>query len=104
VAKACCDDYMKRLLLRMLEWQAQGRRADTWFNGRFLEQWASAEVLEKLRIAFAHYEQQDVWRALYASMELFDQVAREIAAAWGYIYPFEKVEKVREMVALLRSN
>ena len=94
----CCDDYMKReLLLRMLEWQAQALQeevVDTWFNGRFLEQWASPAALEKLRIAFAHYDEEDVWRALRESMALFDQLARETASRWGYEYPVENVEKV----------
>jgi aminoglycoside 6-adenylyltransferase len=97
VAKVCCDDYMKRLLLRMLEWQAQAGRdkgVDTWFNGRFLERWASPAVLEKLRIAFASYEVEDVWRALCVSLELFDHVARETASRWRYDYPAENVKKV----------
>jgi aminoglycoside 6-adenylyltransferase len=94
-AKSCCDVYMKRLLLRMLEWHAHAtREVDTWYDGRFLEQWASPVVLEKLRIAFAHYDVQDIWRALRASMELFDQVARETARRWGYAYPDENAEKV----------
>jgi len=132
-AKRCCDDYLKRLLLRMLEWQAQlrslpshlkgevktngilgiggseaapntqnsdfyspveGDRVDTWFNGRFIEQWASPTALEKLRIAFAHYDEQDVWRALRVSMELFDEVAKETARRLGYDYPVENVDKV----------
>jgi aminoglycoside 6-adenylyltransferase len=97
----CCDDYLKRLLLRMLEWQAQAAQegtVDTWFNGRFMEQWASPAALEKLRIAFAHYDEQDIWRALRVSMELFDQVAKETAAGWGYTYPAENVEKVMRWV------
>jgi aminoglycoside 6-adenylyltransferase len=101
VAKTCCDDYLKRLLLRMLAWQAQagpGGGVDTWFNGRFLEQWAAPAALAKLRIAFAHYEPEDVWRALQASMELFDQLARETAAAWGHAYPAAQAEKVMAWV------
>jgi aminoglycoside 6-adenylyltransferase len=102
-AKRCCDDYLKRLLLRMLEWQAGG--ADTWFNGRFLEQWASPAVLDKLRIAFARYEEQDVWRALRVSMELFDEVARGTARRWRYDYPAENVDKVmRWAETSLRCN
>jgi aminoglycoside 6-adenylyltransferase len=106
VAKSCCDDYLKRLLLRMLEWQAQASQAlasqegavDTWFNGRFVEQWASPAALKKLRIAFAHYDEQDIWRALRASMELFNDVAEGTAMRWGYDYPAEKVDKVMRWV------
>ena len=95
-AKRCCDDYLKRLLLRMLEWQRRAEEpgADTWFNGRFIEQWASPAALEKLRIAFAHYDEQDVWRALRVSMGLFDELARQTAERWGFDYPAGSVEEV----------
>jgi aminoglycoside 6-adenylyltransferase len=92
VAIRCCDYYLKFLLLRVLEWQVAG--ADTWFNGRFLEQWAAPESLVKLRRTFAHYETEDVWQALRATMELFDQAARQVAGRWGYGYPVENVGKV----------
>jgi aminoglycoside 6-adenylyltransferase len=107
VAKSCCDDYLKRLLLRMLEWQAHAAgqgEVDTWFNGRFVEQWASPAALEKLRIAFAHYEEQDIWRALQASMELFDQLARETALRGQFEYPAENVGKVIGWISQLRIH
>lgn len=106
VAKSCCDDYLKRLLLNMLAWQAQTSGisgVETWFNGRFLEQWASPTALEKLREAFAHYNTQDTWRALHVTMELFDQLAREIAAHLGYAYPAENVEKVVTLIETLMT-
>jgi len=44
-AKMCCDCYMQRLLLRMIEWHARVARGwnyDTWFRGRF---WKSGQTL-----------------------------------------------------------
>ena len=105
VAKSCCDDYLKRMLLSMLAWQAQSRAGgpvDTWFNGRFLEQWASPAALEALRAAFARYDPEDIWRALQVTMDLFDQVARETAGQLGYAYPAEKVEKAMDLVKRIR--
>lgn len=58
-AKSCCDSYMKRLLLRMIEWHAHatmGWDYDTWHGGRFLEQWADQRVITALRSSFAHYD------------------------------------------------
>jgi aminoglycoside 6-adenylyltransferase len=104
-AKSCCDDYMKRLLLRMVEWHTHatsGRMVDTWFNGRFMEQWASPAVLRELRKAFAHYDEDDIWRALLASMALFHQIANETAGHLQFAYPAENAEKVIGWVTACR--
>ena len=58
---------MKHLLRQMLEWHTHAispGNHDTWFNGRFVEQWAEPRALEQMREAFAHYAAADVVRAL----------------------------------------
>jgi aminoglycoside 6-adenylyltransferase len=89
-AKSCCDNRLKQLLLQMLEWHAQaskGVNSDTWFRGRFLEQWADPRALEQLRKAFAHYDAEDVWQALFATMDLYRWLSNETAERFGYAYP-----------------
>jgi len=91
-AKSCCDGYMKRLLLRMMEWHARATRGgsvDTWHSGRFLEQWADPQAIVELRGAFAHYDRADIARALLASVKLFRRLAQEAATRLGYPYPAE---------------
>ena len=91
-AKSGCDGRLKDLLFIMLEWQAravQGPGHDTWFRGRFLEEWADPEAVRELRHAFAHYEAEDVWQALLATMDLFRWLAVETAERWGLAYPVE---------------
>ncbi len=89
-ARACADGYMKRLLLRMIEWHAatmSQRDRDVWHDGRFLEQWADQRVLEGLRDAFAHYDRDDVRRGLLATMDLFRWLAKETAERLACRYP-----------------
>jgi aminoglycoside 6-adenylyltransferase len=89
-ARQCCDSYMKRLLLAMIEWHAGAASAwsaDTWHNGRFLEQWADPRAVEGLRGAFAHYDAVDIRRALFTTMDLFRWLATETAERLGYPYP-----------------
>ena len=84
------DCYMKQLLLQMIEWHARsvhGWGHDTWFRGRFLENWADQRVLEKLQHVFAHYEKEDMNRALMANVSLFRWLATETAEKLGYKYP-----------------
>jgi aminoglycoside 6-adenylyltransferase len=89
-AKGCVDAYMKRLILRVLAWHAQAAgNVDTWHEGRFLEGWADPRALERLRAAYGHYDEDDVRRALLATMDLFSWLAAETAERHGLAYPAE---------------
>ena len=73
-AKGCIDVHLKYLLQRMLEWHAQamhGPGYDTWLRGRFLEEWADPRALAELRQCFGHYDSDNLWLALFATMRLF---------------------------------
>jgi aminoglycoside 6-adenylyltransferase len=80
-ALECCDGDLKRLLVRALEWEARSRGVDHWYGGRFVEQWGDPAALEALAETFAHYDRQDVRRALEATMDLY---ARLCGDADGY--------------------
>jgi aminoglycoside 6-adenylyltransferase len=97
-AKSCCDGYMKRLLLAMVEWHAAAPGGAAWYNGRFIERWARADIVAQLEHTFAHYEEGDVWKALVKTMELFDAVARETARRLGYAYPEEEAQRIARWV------
>lgn len=89
MAKACSDSYMKRLLLRMLEWHAgaiNGPEYDTWHEGRFLEQWADPRAVVALRDAYARYDAEEIGRALVQTMDLYRWLAQETAEGLGYPY------------------
>jgi aminoglycoside 6-adenylyltransferase len=92
-AKAGCDIHLKSLLFTMLEWHAratQGLGHDTWFRGRFLEEWANPQAVHELKQVFAHYDAEDIWRALLATMRLFRWLAEETAVRCGLDYPAEE--------------
>ena len=63
-----------------------------------MEEWADPRVLEELRSAFAHYDKDDVSRALLSSMALFRWVSKETAEKLGYTYPTEADECVTKWV------
>lgn len=106
-AKSCCDSYLKRLLLTMIEWHAHavhGPDYDTWFRGRFLEKWADPRIIKELQNAFAYYDEKDVKRALVATMGLFSWVARETAQKLGYPSLVEADEHVAAWVKTCLSE
>jgi aminoglycoside 6-adenylyltransferase len=103
VAKFCCDGYMKRLLLRMIEWHActvHGWGFDTWFEGRFLERWTDPEILVELRKTFAHYDASDIKNALLQTIEMHRRLSIETSTKLGYHIPDEKYS---EIFGLVRS-
>jgi aminoglycoside 6-adenylyltransferase len=100
-AIGCTDIYMKRLLLRLMEWDActaHGWDYDTWHGGRFLELWAEPRVPGALRHAFAHYAEEDIGRALLVTMDVFRWLAVETAQRLSYPYPITADEHVTEWV------
>ena len=60
--------------------------------GRFIEKWAGEEILEELKKCFAHYEKEDVMKALLATSRLFEKVTRGLANAEGFAYPEKACE------------
>ena len=106
-AKSCCDDYLKYRLRRMMEWHARatkGQGYDTWMRGRFLEEWADPRAVQELKGIFAHYDAEDVWRALLATMNVFRWVAVEAAERLGYPYLKLGDECATELVEVLHST
>ena len=101
VAIGCVDCYLKNRLLTMIEWHAKaanGLQYDTWHRGRFLEEWADPRIVQGLRQAYAHYDPDDLRRALRATINLFRWVAEETAEMLGFAYPFHADRQVEELV------
>jgi aminoglycoside 6-adenylyltransferase len=100
-AKRSCDHEMKEMLLQMLDWHARstaGWNRDTWYLGRFLEEWVDPRAKLALREVFARYEERDLWRALAATCDLYSWLARETAARSSFAYPLQHERWARERV------
>jgi aminoglycoside 6-adenylyltransferase len=102
-----CDGRMKTLLLRVIEWHARATRGaeyETWENGRHLEEWADARVLDDLRVAFGHYDDEDAWRASIATMNLFRTIATDTAQHLGLPYPTRVDAQVSDWVTRCEAD
>jgi len=102
-AKQACDGELKQTLLTLLEWHARARRGlahDTWYDGRFLQEWADLRALQALPGTFAAYDQTDLGRALLAHLDLFCWLAKETAEALGYSY---RQERDANMLGFIRD-
>lgn len=89
------DWTMKSYLLQMIEWHARatsrtqndGDDVDVWHIGTKMRGWADPHVWNDLQTVFGRFDRADSWRALLATADLFDRLAREVAEARGFEYP-----------------
>jgi aminoglycoside 6-adenylyltransferase len=88
-AKRCVDSYLENVVIRIVEWRtrAEDPDVDTWYAGRFIERWADPAAVEEFRLTFARYDEADVRRALFATMDFFRRQAHETADLLGLAYP-----------------
>lgn len=98
------DWRLKGHLLEMMEWHAQamhGWAYDTWHGGKYLLEWTDPQSRRSLYDVFGHLDSRDSWRALFATMDLFRRLAREVAQRLGYAYPTALDERVTQHVEML---
>lgn len=82
------DDYMRDLLLRMIEWHALARgQRGVYPESRRLEQWIPDDVAAELPATFARYDDASIAEALVHGHALFRRLAREVADREHLAYP-----------------
>jgi len=98
-ADLCCNCRLSQLMLKMIEWHAQAEhdwKYDTWFRGRFLEQWTDQQTLQELKTTFTHYDKRDTRKTLMATLNMFHRIATETAEKLGYSYPEGADQRIKE--------
>lgn len=103
----CLNCYMQQLICQMMEWHAKatfGSSHDTWFRGRFLEEWAHPQALKELQNTFAHYDKEDIKHALLAAIATFRWMAIETAEKLSYRYPVKADEQVTKWIRTVLSQ
>jgi aminoglycoside 6-adenylyltransferase len=81
---------MRPRLMQMIEWHARAHRSaeiDTWYDGRFIDEWADPRVVAALRDIYADDDPTHRAKAALAHITLFCWLAEETAAKLGYKLP-----------------
>jgi aminoglycoside 6-adenylyltransferase len=106
-AKWCLDHDMKHVYLRpLLEWRVQ--LDHNWSLavgnlGKGLKKQLPPALWAKLEHCYAGASIEDNWAALFATIELFRQVASEVAANLGYSYPHELDQRVTAYARMIQQ-
>jgi aminoglycoside 6-adenylyltransferase len=101
MALGTVDQQVKQCLLTMLEWHAIATNpelGDTWYGGRRVQEWADPRWVAALRQTWPSYDVEGAWDALFATLELFSQVAKETAQSLGHRYPVDEELRVRSWI------
>ncbi|BBH23288.1 aminoglycoside 6-adenylyltransferase [Paenibacillus baekrokdamisoli] len=92
------DQDCKQLMLQMIEWHAKalhGDTYDTWHAGKFINKWADKDIAADLKHTFGGYDQNNSWKALLVSFELFSRLSTEVANIYHYTYPGNLISNIR---------
>jgi len=101
-AMNCLNCYMGAKLLWMIERLSElssDGPVDTWHNGRLLERWADPALLQRLPGCFSDYDQRALMATLHHQMNVYHEIASQVAAQRGLSYPADEAEAVQEWIA-----
>ncbi len=103
---------MRPHLLRLIEWHARAQHGgdyDTWYDGRFIDEWGDPRAVAVLKDIYADDEPTHRAKAALAQVKLFWWLARETADLLGYPLPayqeaLQWIESVGRRVTLLPTD
>lgn len=106
-AKWCLDYDMKYIFLRqMLEWRVEcdhGWSIPAGALGKGLKKRLPPEIWSQLEHTYVGAGMAENWAALFRTLDLFRQVAIEVAAHLGYVYPFDLDQRVTAYIHHMQS-
>lgn len=105
--KSICDNYMKSLLVNMIKIHTKllrGVHFNTWHGFRFFEEWADPSIVKEFKRIYSYYDENDVWRALEGTMEVFDTIANAVCLRTNIKYPIESSNYAFELIRLYKES
>lgn len=98
-SKMCVDAYLKNHVLKVMEmYSYQTKHVDVWHDGRFLDSWLDINMHEQLEQCFAHYDKDEIYKALLNTFELFSTISEEIAVMNHYSFPYQAKECAKNYI------
>jgi aminoglycoside 6-adenylyltransferase len=99
---------IKDFLQQMIMWQAAEK--ESWnlkgLNtlGKNLEEKISSELIGKLNRTFSSYDINSCWQSLFAMIDLFNEISKEVSEKLEIEYPKEKIENISEYIKKIHSR
>ena len=100
------NNYVKEVLLRMLEWEAglrTGFKVSVGKHHKYLDQYIPIGQWRKLLSTYNTMEIEECWNALFAACDLFREVARYVGHELKYTYPEKDDTRVTSYLKSVRE-
>jgi aminoglycoside 6-adenylyltransferase len=107
MALGSVDQQVKQCLLTMMEWHSLATNpqlCETWYGGRRVQQWADPRWVAHLHQTWPSYDVEGAWEALFATLELFSEVAKETAEFLGHRFPVDEELRLRGWITARRPG
>jgi aminoglycoside 6-adenylyltransferase len=96
--KLCFDNIMKQQSIRtMLEWRMEidhGWSVKPGAHGKGLKKYVAPETWARLESTYVGVGTEENWQALFDTISLFRDIAKEVGTALGYAYPQDTDNRV----------
>ena len=101
------DWTMKRMLLRLLEWQARatkGHQLNTWLLGKRIRCWTDDDTYAEIERIWTRWDATDMWDGLLAQLTLCRRLSRELMEALAYSYADGKYHEIETYIRRLAEE
>ncbi len=101
------DWQLKQNLLKMMGWHASlCRKIEnvTTYEGKNLQTWIDPETYTALMTIYGRFYPADSWRALEDTINLFTQLAQDVASTLHITYPKTTEKEISEFILNLKAN
>lgn len=101
------DSNLKKFLLEMIEWHEQSKHDwdyETHYMGKGMKLWVNSDTWKSLHQTFAHFDGDDSWDSLFATINLFRHLAKETAEMLGFSYPEEVDRNITGFIFQIRDG
>lgn len=105
-AKHALDVVVRDQLMKMLTWYIgvrTGFSVNPGKDGKYFERYLEPELWEMLLATYTDDSYEHTWEALFTMGELFRRVARQVAEAFGFSYPYEDDARVSAHLRRVRE-
>ena len=101
-----CFQYPKFKLITMLNWLV-GTETDftvyTGKSGKYLKNYLSPQIWQKLLTTYPSGEETAIWQALFSMMDLFDETAKQVADQMHFTYDAKQAQNSLNFVRHIRE-
>ena len=89
---------VREMLLKMMEWQVgfeTNFKISVGKNFKYLKNYLNDQEWKTLLNTYTTAKEEDIWSALFLSIDLFEKTTKKVATSFNFQYPLDEPSKVK---------